>query len=77
MSLSFDFDDIGETDITVEYYYIPAVPAKLYGLPENCSPSEAAEVEIQAIFDMDDNDIIASPRDFDALTDVVCDAHED
>lgn len=38
--------DDGETEIEVEYTATPVIPARTYGLPEDCYPAEGGEVDI-------------------------------
>jgi hypothetical protein len=37
----------------IDYEFTPGVPAKLYGLPENCYPAEPEEWEIMAVTVLD------------------------
>ena len=39
-----------ELELTVRGHVSAFVPAKTFGLPENCYPAEGGEVEIDAIF---------------------------
>jgi hypothetical protein len=39
-----------ELEINVEFDATPYIPAKTYGLPENCYPAEGGEIEITAVF---------------------------
>jgi len=50
--------EVGETEIHIEvdFNYTPADPGRYHGRPEDCYPSEPAEVEINRITMLPDND---------------------
>jgi len=49
ISTTVQHPEWGELDTIVECVVYPGMPGKTYGRPEDCYPSEPAEVEIQKV----------------------------
>ena len=43
------YGPMNDDEIEVTYRFIPGIPARTYGPPEDCYPGEAAEYDIQSV----------------------------
>ena len=73
MSYTFHMEierEDGVVEVEVTYTATPFIPAQTYGLPENCSPAEGGECEIESV-EFDGKEFVLTDKG-EALVQAAC-----